>query len=123
MYRLVRNYGVDIPSPTKGWGKKPDICKKEIGDDLERIRSYRNKVKHATEETDVMDEDDFDIQWNDLKQVSQRRKGLCMIRAQFCPPKLMFAFLFQSEVYFVKRISMQVSCFSHHSQNDMELKL
>ncbi|XP_048766626.2 uncharacterized protein LOC125673832 isoform X2 [Ostrea edulis] len=75
MYRLVRNYGVDIPSPTKGWGKKPDICKKEIGDDLERIRSYRNKVKHATEETDVMDEDDFDIQWNDLKQAIVRLSG------------------------------------------------
>lgn len=90
MYRLMRNYGVaDIPSPTKGWGKKPDICQKEIGDDLERIRSYRNKVKHVTEETDVMDEDDFDIQWNDLKQASQRRKLRTMYdKSSILPTKI-----------------------------------
>ncbi|CAC5414561.1 unnamed protein product [Mytilus coruscus] len=35
-----------IPPPTNGWGRYPDITETSVGDDIERIRKYRNKFAH-----------------------------------------------------------------------------
>ncbi|XP_062612628.1 uncharacterized protein LOC134274360 isoform X2 [Saccostrea cucullata] len=72
MYKLLRNYGPNLLSPTNGWGKKPEIGQKLITDDVERIRIYRNEVEHKTQTTNVMEKDDFDLKWRDLSQAILR---------------------------------------------------
>ncbi|XP_062592845.1 uncharacterized protein LOC134254339 isoform X2 [Saccostrea cucullata] len=69
MYKLLRNYqGDDSP----WWGKTPRT--EDINDinDIERIRDYRNKMKHAVSETKVLEKDVFEIYWLDLTQAVER---------------------------------------------------
>jgi hypothetical protein len=68
MYKLLRNFGDDVPPPTNGWGKKPEIGQKTIGDDIERIRNYRNLKAHD-ELPENMDDEDFKMHWEELTQV------------------------------------------------------
>ncbi|XP_061169544.1 uncharacterized protein LOC133178898 [Saccostrea echinata] len=72
MYKLLRNFASDLPSPTKGWGKKPELGNKEKTDDMERVRFYRNKVDHVTKDTNIMDNDDCEMFWKDLSQAILR---------------------------------------------------
>ncbi|XP_069139578.1 uncharacterized protein [Argopecten irradians] len=45
LYRLVRNIkGINIPPPTKGWGRKPDTIDRSLGANIERLRFHRNKT-------------------------------------------------------------------------------
>jgi hypothetical protein len=76
MYKLLRNYGPNLPPPTNGWGKKPDIGQKLPTDDVERIRLYRNEVVHKTRTTSVREKDDIRLKWEDLSKVT----GLMYIR-------------------------------------------
>ncbi|XP_063409116.1 uncharacterized protein LOC134692588 [Mytilus trossulus] len=48
IYRLLRQFSL-IPSPTQGWGSKPDVMDFTIGDDVERIRFYRNELAHRSD--------------------------------------------------------------------------
>ncbi|CAC5383517.1 unnamed protein product [Mytilus coruscus] len=48
IYKLLRQFSL-IPSPTKGWGSIPDKVDTNIGDDMERIRRYRNQVAHRSD--------------------------------------------------------------------------
>ncbi|XP_056015096.1 uncharacterized protein LOC125676189 isoform X2 [Ostrea edulis] len=88
MYKLLRNYGPNLPPPTKGWGKKPDIGEKRPTDDVERIRFYRNEVEHKTRTTSVMEKDDFKLKWEDLSQAILRlssgslKKDIMALRQQ-----------------------------------------
>ncbi|XP_056015100.1 uncharacterized protein LOC125677879 [Ostrea edulis] len=88
MYKLLRNYGANLPPPTKGWGKKPDIGEKRPTDDVERIRFYRNEVEHKTRTTSVMEKDDFKLKWEDLSQAILRlsngslKKDIMALRQQ-----------------------------------------
>lgn len=45
IYRLLRQFEL-IPPPTLGWGNFPDKNHNKLGDDVERIRYYRNQVAH-----------------------------------------------------------------------------
>ncbi|XP_062596131.1 uncharacterized protein LOC134257544 isoform X2 [Saccostrea cucullata] len=75
MYKLLRNYGQNLPEPSNGWGKKPHIAQKRKTDDVERIRFYRNEVEHKTTANSIMEEEDFDIKWKDLSQAIIRLSG------------------------------------------------
>ncbi|XP_062620716.1 uncharacterized protein LOC134282331 [Saccostrea cucullata] len=72
MYKLLRNYGRNLPSPTKGWGKTPEPGQKSPTDDVERIRVYRNQVEHKTPATSVMEKEDCRVKWRDLCQAILR---------------------------------------------------
>ncbi|XP_061195671.1 uncharacterized protein LOC133203890 [Saccostrea echinata] len=72
MYKLLRNYGKDLPEPSQGWGKTPKIGDTKETDDLERIRYYRNKFSHATPKTSFMEKDEFQMYWMDLSQAVLR---------------------------------------------------
>ncbi|XP_062586013.1 uncharacterized protein LOC134247695 [Saccostrea cucullata] len=72
LYKLLRNYGEDMPKPSQGWGKKPHIGDKKETDDLERVRYYRNMFCHATPETSIMEKDDFELSWMDLSKAIMR---------------------------------------------------
>jgi hypothetical protein len=68
MYKLLRNFGDDVAPPTNGWGKEPKVGQKTIGDDIERIRKFRNLRAHGKLDED-MDDEDFKLHWEELTQV------------------------------------------------------
>ncbi|XP_062569979.1 uncharacterized protein LOC134232014 isoform X2 [Saccostrea cucullata] len=70
MYKLLRNYGLNVQEPLVGWGNKPEVGKKSETDDVERIRHYRNMVVHQTDKT--MEQEELDIFWKDLSQAIMR---------------------------------------------------
>ncbi|XP_061177441.1 uncharacterized protein LOC133186223 [Saccostrea echinata] len=72
MYKLLRNYGPNLPTPTKGWGKQPEPGQKSETDDVERIRVYRNEVEHKTPAISVMEKEDCRVKWRDLCQALLR---------------------------------------------------
>lgn len=46
LYLLIRNL-CPIPKPTQGWGSKPCTMDMSIGDDIERLRYFRNSFLHG----------------------------------------------------------------------------
>lgn len=69
LYTLLRNLRPYL-RPTWGWGSEPKTTDKQIGDDIERLRCFRNKHAHANS-TEITD-DEFDDLWKNLKYVIQR---------------------------------------------------
>lgn len=69
LYTLIRNLCPSL-SPTLGWGKKPRTTDIRIGDDIERLRLFRNNYAH-TNSTEIPD-DEFENLWKNLKSVIQR---------------------------------------------------
>ncbi|XP_056015401.1 uncharacterized protein LOC125652354 isoform X2 [Ostrea edulis] len=72
MYKLLRNFGDGVSSPTNGWGKEPVVGQKTIGDDIERIRKFRNMIAHGTLTGKCMDGEDFRLYWEELAQAILR---------------------------------------------------
>lgn len=48
LYQLLREYS-STQAPTRGWGKWPVSSELTIGDDIERIRIYRNNFAHRSD--------------------------------------------------------------------------
>lgn len=70
LYTLIRNLCPSV-KPTKGWGTQPDDADIQIGDDIERLRLFRNNYYgHASSAT--ISDDDFTKMWKDLKSVINR---------------------------------------------------
>lgn len=48
IYKVLRNLNI-IPKPTKGWGHAtdPESSETTVGDDIERVRRYRNLIAHS----------------------------------------------------------------------------
>lgn len=69
LYKLIRNLCPSL-EPTKGWGKDPVDADTQIGDDIERLRLFRNK--HIHEGSSEISDNDFEIFWKNLKSVFQR---------------------------------------------------
>ncbi|XP_056015510.1 uncharacterized protein LOC125676832 [Ostrea edulis] len=72
MYKLLRNYGDNVPPPTNGWGCVPVVGQRTAGDDIERIRKFRNMSAHGILPLNGMDEGDFRLYWEDLAQAVLR---------------------------------------------------
>lgn len=69
LYTLIRNLCPSL-EPTKGWGKDPVDADIQIGDDIERLRLWRNNnLHHSSSETS---DSDFETIWKKLKTVLQR---------------------------------------------------
>lgn len=72
LYKLIKNL-CPLPEPTKGWGKKPEANKTNLGDDVERLIQFRNEVV-VFAATTKFDEKKYDDIWNDLESAMERIK-------------------------------------------------
>ncbi|XP_056015402.1 uncharacterized protein LOC130053005 [Ostrea edulis] len=72
MYKLLRNFGDNVPPPTRDWGKEPAVGQKTNGDDIERIRKFRNMSAHGKLTENCMDGEDFRLYWEELAQAIMR---------------------------------------------------
>lgn len=71
LYTLIRNLCPRALTPTNGWGKEPQVTDTQLGDDIERIRQFRNKnVAHVN--SGELDDMEFEGIWSDLEDVVKR---------------------------------------------------
>lgn len=70
LYTLIRNLCPSL-KPTKGWGKDPDDADIQIGDDIERLRLFRNNYHVHADSAAISDAAFKDI-WKNLKSVVHR---------------------------------------------------
>lgn len=70
LYTLIRNLCSSL-KPTKGWGKDPNDADIQIGDDIERLRLFRNNY-HAHADSAAISDADFKDIWKNLKSVVNR---------------------------------------------------
>lgn len=72
LYTLIRNLCSGL-KPTRGWGNDPDPKDTNIGDDVERLRLFRNNnFAHLNSAT--IPDDTFEDLWKTLKAVLSRLK-------------------------------------------------
>lgn len=70
LYKLIRNL-CPLLRPTQGWGNTPQTTDTKLGDDIERLRLFRNNYyAHAVSKT--IPDTEFESLWNDLKSVIRR---------------------------------------------------
>lgn len=70
LYTLIRNLCPSL-RPTKGWGKEPDDADIQIGDDIERLRLFRNHY-YAHANSAAISEVEFKDIWKSLKLTIRR---------------------------------------------------
>lgn len=70
LYTLIRNLCPSL-TPTRGWGFEPNATDTKIGDDIERIRLFRNNF-YAHASSTAISNDEFENLWIDLKSVIKR---------------------------------------------------
>lgn len=69
IYKLLRQFLL-IPPPTKGWGSIPNKVDIILGDDMERIRVYRNELAHRCDTN--IDRNLFDEYFDNFRDIGQR---------------------------------------------------
>lgn len=70
LYTLIRNLCHSL-KPTKGWGTEPDDADIQIGDDIERLRLFRNNY-HAHADSAAISDANFEDIWKNLKSAVNR---------------------------------------------------
>ncbi|XP_062619030.1 uncharacterized protein LOC134280599 [Saccostrea cucullata] len=71
-YKMIRNICLTIPKPTKGkWGKEPAVGEMTVGDDIERIRSIRNRLTAHVSSASIP-KTEFDDTWSTMSDICQR---------------------------------------------------
>ncbi|XP_062618762.1 uncharacterized protein LOC134280370 [Saccostrea cucullata] len=73
LYALIRNLCPSL-KPTQGWGKDPTSTDIQIGDDIERLRLFRNGMFAHLDSTAVPDTE-FTTAWNNLKIIIPRTQA------------------------------------------------
>lgn len=70
LYKLIRNLCPSL-RPTQGWGNEPQPTNTQLGDDIERLRLFRNNYyAHAVSNT--IPDTEFETLWKNLKSVIRR---------------------------------------------------
>ncbi|XP_052079013.1 uncharacterized protein LOC127717274 [Mytilus californianus] len=69
IYRLLRQFSL-ISQPTKGWGYIPDIVDITLGDDIERIRCYRNQIAHRVDTN--IDNNEFNDYFDKFRNIGNK---------------------------------------------------
>lgn len=70
LYKLIRNL-CPLLRPTQGWGNEPQPTDTQLGDDIERLRLFRNNYyAHAVSE--AISDIKFKILWQNLKTAINR---------------------------------------------------
>lgn len=70
LYTLIRNLCSSL-APTRGWGIEPNVMDINIGDDIERLRLFRNNCYGHANSAEIP-ENDFRKMLSNLKTVIQR---------------------------------------------------
>lgn len=70
LYTLIRNLCPSV-KPTQEWGIEPIDSDTEVGDDIERLRLFRNTYYGHADST-IIPDDVFEDLWTGLKSVIQR---------------------------------------------------
>lgn len=70
LYTLIRNLCPSL-KPTQGWGNNPKSADIQIGDDVERLRLFRNNY-YAHANSSTISDTEFGVIWKDLKYVINR---------------------------------------------------
>ncbi|XP_061191675.1 uncharacterized protein LOC133199872 [Saccostrea echinata] len=70
LYTLIRNLCPQL-KPTQDWGKTPSITDLQVGDDIERLRVFRNEM-FAHLDSSCVEDVVFTSKWQDLEQIFQR---------------------------------------------------
>lgn len=73
LYTLIRNLCPGL-QPTGGWANEPSPSDTTIGDDIERLRLFRNRSFAHRSSTSISD-DTFEDLWKTLKSVFNRLKS------------------------------------------------
>lgn len=69
LYKLIRNLCPGL-KPTLGWGMMPSVNHIDIGDDIERIRVFRNELGHS--KSSNIPDIEFKTRWTELHDVIKR---------------------------------------------------
>lgn len=69
LYTLIRNLCPSL-KPSHGWGLNPNASATLIGDDIERVRLFRNYLAHTV--SSEMSDDVFNNMWKELKSLVNR---------------------------------------------------
>ncbi|XP_056018362.1 uncharacterized protein LOC130054066 [Ostrea edulis] len=73
LYKLIRNLCQTL-QPSQGWGQKPRKTDIKIGDDIERLRLFRNEmVGHAG--SSYVPDGIFASKWSELENIFKRIQG------------------------------------------------
>lgn len=70
LYTLIRNLCPSL-APTRGWGIEPNFMDTNIGDDIERLRLFRNNLYGHANSTEIPD-NEFKKILSNLQSVIQR---------------------------------------------------
>lgn len=70
LYTLIRNLCPSL-RPTQGWGIGPQTTDTKLGDDIERLRLFRNN-SYAHAFSEAIPDTKFENDWRDLKSVINR---------------------------------------------------
>ncbi|XP_056002847.1 uncharacterized protein LOC125667384 [Ostrea edulis] len=73
LYKLIRNLCQTL-QPSQGWGQKPRNTDIKIGDDIERLRLFRNEMVGHAESSSVPD-GIFASKWSELESTFKRIQG------------------------------------------------
>lgn len=77
LYKLITHLCSSI-QPPKGWGKCPTDAETDIGNDIERLRLFRNSFAHDTQ-SEIPDAN-FEVHWKNLKKVMQRIQKYLLVK-------------------------------------------
>ncbi|VDI54895.1 Hypothetical predicted protein [Mytilus galloprovincialis] len=69
IYHILRRLKL-IPQPTKDWGTLPDKVDINLGDDVERIRCYRNNLAHRSDTK--IKKNEFNEYFNEFRSIGHR---------------------------------------------------
>ncbi|XP_076086391.1 uncharacterized protein LOC143057050 isoform X2 [Mytilus galloprovincialis] len=69
IYHILRRLKL-IPQPTKGWGTLPDKVDINLGDDVERIRRYRNNLAHRSDTK--IEKNECNEYFNEFRSIGHR---------------------------------------------------
>lgn len=70
LYTLIRNLCPSL-KPTGRWGDEPAASHTQLGDDIERLRLFRNEQFAHANSAEISD-DEFNKHWTDLQNVVNR---------------------------------------------------
>ncbi|XP_061191674.1 uncharacterized protein LOC133199870 [Saccostrea echinata] len=70
LYKLIQNLCPHLV-PTQGWGKQPKATDVKIGDDIERLRQFRNDMLGHLESSSIPDAM-FESRWTEIEDVMNR---------------------------------------------------
>lgn len=81
LYTLIRNLCPSL-KPTEEWGKEPNPANTQLGDDIERLRWFRNEQFAHAYSAEISDRE-FEMHWSNLHTVINRIQSNKNVKTDF----------------------------------------